>query len=97
MNRKNYERIITVQKGYGLGATKAWENHPFWKEDPAVEVFRAEAKYGQNFGFPGPFGREASEVQTKYIIIDLFARVAKGDPITDSIKQTERELKNIYG
>lgn len=97
MNQKNLESYITVQKGYGLGPSKAWEDHPFWKEDPAVEVFRAEAKYGRNFGYPGPFGRRASEVQTKYIIIDLFARVAKGDSINDSIKQTERELKNIYG
>jgi hypothetical protein len=85
-----------VQKGYGLGATPEWENHPFWKEDPTVEPYRLNAKYGRNFGWPGPYNRKAAEVQAKYIIIDLFARVAKGDSAEKSIAQTERELKNVY-
>ena len=97
MNKKNYERYILVQKGYGLGATPDWENHPFWKEDLAVEPYRLNAKYGRNFGHAGPFNRQASEVQVKYIIVDLFARVAKGDSTQSSIAQTERELKLVYG
>lgn len=96
MNKKNYERYIVVQKGYGLGATPDWENHPFWKEDPAVEPYRLNAKYGRNFGFAGPYNRKASEVQVKYIIVDLFARVAKGDSTESSIAQAERELKLVY-
>jgi multiple sugar transport system substrate-binding protein len=96
MHNDQYERYITVQKGYGLGAWSDWENHPFWKEDPIVEPFRLNAKYGRNFGFPGPYNRKASEVQVKYIMIDLFARVAKGDSTQSSIAQAERELKLIY-
>jgi multiple sugar transport system substrate-binding protein len=96
MNKKNYERYILVQKGYGLGAAPEWENHPFWKEDTAVEPYRLNAKYGRNFGYAGGFNRKASEVQAKYIIIDLFARVAKGDSTASSIAQAERELKNVY-
>lgn len=97
MQKKNYERYILVQKGYGLGVTPDWENHSFWKEDLAVEPFRLNAKYGRNFGHAGPFNRKASEVQVKYIIIDLFARVAKGDSTQSSIAQAERELKLVYG
>ena len=97
MSKKVYERYILVQKGYGLGASPDWENHPFWKEDPVVEPYRFNAKYGRNFGHAGPFNRKASEVQVKYIIIDLFARVAKGDSTQSSIGQAERELKLIYG
>jgi multiple sugar transport system substrate-binding protein len=96
MGKKAYETYILVQKGYGLGATPDWENHPFWKEDPAVEPYRLNAKYGRNFGWPGPYDRKAAEVQAKYIIIDLFARVARGDSPKASIAQTERELKNVY-
>ena len=96
-DKKNYERFITVQKGYGLGADPSWETHPFWNEDPVVEPYRLNAKYGRNFGYPGPFNRKASEVQVKYIIIDLFARVAKGDSTQSSIEQAERELKLVYG
>ena len=96
MNKKNYERYILVQKGYGLGATPDWEDHPFWKEDAAVSPFRLNAKYGRSFGYAGPFNRAASEVQVKYIIIDLFARVAKGDSTASTIAQAERELKLVY-
>ena len=96
MQKNNYERYILVQKGYGLGSTPDWENHPFWKKDPAVEVFRLNAKYGRNFGYAGGFNRSAAEVQVKYIIIDLFARVAKGDSTQSTIDQAERELKLVY-
>ena len=96
MQKKNYERYILVQKGYGLGATPAWENHPFWKKDPTVAPYRLNAKYGRNFGYAGPYNRKASEVQAKYIIIDLFARIAKGDSTKSSIALAEKELKNVY-
>jgi multiple sugar transport system substrate-binding protein len=97
MAKKQYERYILIQKGYGLGATPDWENHPFWKQDPVVEPFRLNAKFGRNFGWQGAFNRNASEVQAKYIITDLFARVARGDSTQSAIAQTERELKNVYG
>ena len=96
MQKDTYEQYILVQKGYGLGATPEWEQHPFWKEDPAVEPYRLNAKNGRNFGWPGPYDRKAAEVQAKYIIVDLFARVAKGDAPKRSIEQAEKELKNVY-
>jgi multiple sugar transport system substrate-binding protein len=96
MQKETYENYILVQKGYGLGATPDWENHPFWQEDPAVEPYRLNAKNGRNFGWPGPYGRKAAEVQAKYIIVDLFARVAKGDAPKASIAQAETELKQVY-
>jgi len=35
-------------------------------------------------------------VQAKYIIVDLFARVAKGDSPKSSIAEAEKELRNVY-
>ncbi len=96
MDKKNYENYILVQKGYGLGATPDWENHSFWKEDPAVEPYRLNAKNGRNFGYAGAYNRQAAGVQAKYIIVDLFARVAKGDSPKSSIAEAEKELKNVY-
>lgn len=96
MSKESYEIYITTQKGYGLGATPDWENHAFWQEDPAVEPYRLNAKYGRNFGWAGSYNRQAAEVQAKYIMIDLFARVAKGDAPKASIALAEKELKNVY-
>jgi multiple sugar transport system substrate-binding protein len=96
MQKETYENYILVQKGYGLGASPDWENRPFWQEDPAVEPYRLNAKNGRNFGWPGPYGRKAAEVQAKYLIVDLFARVAKGDAPKASLTQAENELTQVY-
>ncbi|HUJ77278.1 MAG TPA: extracellular solute-binding protein [bacterium] len=91
-----YERYIHIQGGYGLGGTPSWENDPMWKADPVLAPFRLNAKFGRNFGWPGPYNRQASEVQAKYIIIDLFANVIQGTSIEDSVKRAEKELKLVY-
>ena len=96
MEKSVYDRYILVQKGYGLGATPDWENHPIWKEDPAMEPFRLNSKYGRNFGWKGPYNRKASDAHAKYIITDLFANVVKGGAIKDSIAEAEWALKKIY-
>ncbi|MCI0525822.1 MAG: extracellular solute-binding protein, partial [Nitrospira sp.] len=96
MRKENYEAYITTQKGYGLGFSPDWEDHPLWKIDPALEPFRQIARLGRNFGFAGPYNHQASEAQLKYIIIDLFARVMKGESTESSIALAEQELKNIY-
>ncbi|MFI5399504.1 MAG: ABC transporter substrate-binding protein [SAR324 cluster bacterium] len=94
--RKNYEDYIVNQKGQACGATPDWENHPFWKLDPAVEPFRQTCKYARSFGWPGPYNQKASEVQLKYIVIDMFALAVQGTPVKEAIAITERELKNVY-
>jgi multiple sugar transport system substrate-binding protein len=95
---KQYEEYIVMQQGYGLGATAAWENHPMWKKDPALEPFRLNAKYGRNFGYAGPYNRAASEAQVTYIIIDMFAKVIGDQKQTpeQAMKWAEGELKRIY-
>ncbi len=94
--KKQYEDYIVGQDGYGLGTTKAWETHPMWKKDPALEPFRLNAKHGRNFGWPGPFSRAASEVQVKYIIIDMFAKVINGEKPEAAMKWAESEMKPVY-
>jgi multiple sugar transport system substrate-binding protein len=95
-DKKQYEEYILVQQGYGLGATADWEKHPFWDKDLAVAPFKENAKYGRNFGWPGPFGRAASEVQAKYVIVDMYARAVQGQPTDQCIAAAERELKQVY-
>jgi hypothetical protein len=93
-----YEKYIVGQDGYGLGNNASWEKHAMWKKDPALEPFRLNAKYGRNFGWPGPFSRSASEVQVKYIIIDMFAKVIGDSKQTpeQAMKWAEGEMKLVY-
>ena len=93
----NYERYIAVQRCFGLPRAPGLEDHPIWSADPAVSIYAQAAQYGRNFGWPGPFGRAASEVQSKYIIVDMFARAVQGESTQEAAAWAEKELKNVYG
>lgn len=96
-HQKNvYEKFFTANKGYVNGALPEWQQHSMWDEDPAVTVFREVPKYGRNAGYKGPYNRQSAEVWAKYIIVDLFAKVVKGEPPKSAIAWAEQELKNVY-
>jgi hypothetical protein len=47
-------------------------------------------------GYPGPPTRAAAEAYVKYVIVNMFARAAKGMATPETIKTAEAELKAIY-
>jgi len=97
MAQENFEKWFTLCNGYSLGAGSAWEQHGMWTKDPAITIFRDMAKYGRLFGWPGPYNRLASEVQAKYIVIDLFAKAVQGTDTPESaVAWAEKELRNVY-
>jgi multiple sugar transport system substrate-binding protein len=91
-----YEKFFTTNKGYVNGPLPEWEKHPMWDADPVVSIFRELPKYGRNAGYAGPYNRQSSEAWAKYIIVDLFARVVKGEAPKSAVAWAEQELKNIY-
>jgi multiple sugar transport system substrate-binding protein len=95
-SKPKYAEYIHHQQGYGLGDTSEWENDPMWKADPSLAPFRINAKYGRNFGWPGPYNRKASEVVSKYLVVDLFAKVVQGESVESVLKWAETELKAVY-
>ena len=93
----NYERYIAIQRCFGLPRAPGLEDHPVWSSDPAVSIYAQAAQYGRNFGWPGPFGRAASEVQSKYIVVDMFARAVQGESAKEAAAWAAKELRNVYG
>lgn len=93
---KNYEEFLVTNHGYINGPLPKWQQHPMWEEDPAITIYRELPKYGRNYGYAGPYNRQSSEVLAKYIIVDLFAKVVKGDSPQSAIAWAEQELKNVY-
>ena len=91
-----FEQFFTTNKGYINGPLPEWQQHPMWESDPAITIFRELPKYGRSAGYAGPYNRQAAEVWAKYIIVDLFAKVVKGDSPKSSIASAEQELKNVY-
>lgn len=96
MQDENFEKFFVINNGYVKGPKPKWQKHPMWSYDPALTPYRDMATYGRHFGWPGPYDRRSSEVLAKYIIVDLFARAAKGESADSVIKWAEGELKNIY-
>jgi multiple sugar transport system substrate-binding protein len=94
---ENYGKWFTTQEGYSVGATKRWENDPMWgKLDEPLKMFRTAARSTRLFGYAGPSTAKATEVFTKYIVTDMYAKGVQGMSAADAVKWAESELKKIY-
>jgi len=91
-----YEEWFTSQQGYTAGAAKAWEDDPVWNVDPILAPFKKIPVTGRLTGFAGPPTQKAAEVQTKYIIVDMYAKAIQGMAAEDSVKWAHDELVKIY-
>ncbi|HWU36395.1 MAG TPA: extracellular solute-binding protein [Candidatus Acidoferrum sp.] len=96
MAKEQYEKWFDVMGGYGQGPTKMWYEHPVWARDPKLTPFRDPIKEARAPGYAGPPSRKASEVLTKYIILDMFAKAIQGATPEDALKWATEELKKIY-
>jgi multiple sugar transport system substrate-binding protein len=91
-----FEEWFTSQQGYTDGATKFWENDAVWKLDPVMEPFKHLPSAGRLMGYAGPPSQKAAEVQTKYIIIDMYAKAVQGMKPEDAVKWAHDELVKVY-
>jgi multiple sugar transport system substrate-binding protein len=91
-----YQAWFNSQGGYTVGATTMWENDPIWNKDLVMLPFRTVGRGAQFPGYPGPADRNAAEVLSKYIIIDMFAKAVQGMPAEDAVKWATGEVQRIY-
>jgi ABC-type glycerol-3-phosphate transport system substrate-binding protein len=91
-----FEQWFTSQQGYTIGATKDWANDPIWQKDPVLLPFRNLPDEGRLMGYAGPPGRASAEAQTKYIIVDMYAKAVQGTAPEDAVKWAQGELTKIY-
>ena len=91
-----YDQWFTSQQGYQCGATKMWENHAVWNLDPVMAPFKNVPVTGRLTGYAGKPSQRAAEVQTKYIIVDMYAKAIQGMPAEASVKAAHDELVKIY-
>jgi multiple sugar transport system substrate-binding protein len=93
----NFSEFMTVNQGYIQGVTPEWENHSVWASDPAIAIYATNPRYGRTAGYAGPWNRQSGEAQEKYIIVDMFARAARGDDPAEVAAWGQSELENVYG
>jgi ABC-type glycerol-3-phosphate transport system substrate-binding protein len=92
-----FNQWFVSQQGYTCGPTKMWEDHPVWNIDPIMAPFKKVPVTGRLLGYAGPPNQKAAEVQTKYIIIDMYAKAIQGMDAGASVKAAHDELVKIYG
>ena len=56
-----------------------------------------DAKFGRSYGYAGPWNRASGEAAEKYIIVDMFARAARGEDPAEVAAWGQQELENVYG
>jgi multiple sugar transport system substrate-binding protein len=96
-SKEQFGRWFQVAEGFSVGSTKFWEQHPLWESiDPPMKGFRTAPDNSRVIGFAGPPSAKATEVYSKYIVVDMFAKGVQGKP-EDAVKWAADELKKIYG
>ena len=95
-SKEAFEQWFIPQRGFSVGSTHYWEEHPMWKEDPVMLPYRTAARSFRLFGHEGPPTARATEVYSKYIIVDMYAKAIQGMSPEDAVKWAESELKKIY-
>lgn len=93
---ENFEKFMVINNGYVNGLVPKWEAHEMWESDPAITIYRDIASYGRHAGHAGPWSREASEANEKYIIVDMCARAARGEDVKKVAAWAQKELENVY-
>jgi multiple sugar transport system substrate-binding protein len=91
-----FDTWFTSQQGFSVGPTALWEKHKLWEVDPVMAPFRIAARGGRFAGYAGPSTRKAAEVNSKYLIIDMYTKAVQGMPAEDAVKWAHSELVKIY-
>jgi multiple sugar transport system substrate-binding protein len=96
MDRARFEPYFETMDTFGIPGTKAFGDHALWKKDPKTAVFPETLAAARQVGYAGPPGRKATEVLSKYIIVDMFAKAIQGMKPEDAVSWAAGELKKVY-
>jgi multiple sugar transport system substrate-binding protein len=93
-----FQASMAASRGYNMPFLKDHYKKPMpgLGNDAKLAVLQDQLTINAFFGFPGPITAAAQEVQTTFVIPDLFTRVARGAPIEDSVKWAAGEYQRIY-
>jgi multiple sugar transport system substrate-binding protein len=96
-SKERFVKWFEAEGAYSVGSTKFWETHPLWEKfDPSLRLYWTAARAVWMFGHAGPPTAKASDVYSKHIIVDMYAKAVQGMAPADVAKWAEGELKKIY-
>ena len=96
MSPKTYGGFMKSGKGYTLAPYKKGEDELWPSTDPKFDPFKKVGTLTKWYGYPAPPSPAAAESGSKYILVDMFAKVAQGDTPESAMSWAEGELKKVY-
>ena len=97
MSPKTYGPFMKVGgKGYTLAPYKKGEGELWPSSDPKFDPFKKIGALSKWYGYPAPPSPAATESGSKYIVVDMFAKVAQGETPESAMTWAEGELKKVY-
>src|SRR5437867_2153271 len=96
--KEQFGKWFQVAEGFSVGSTRYWEQHPLWNTiDEPMKGYRQAAAASRMIGYAGPPSAKSTEVYTKYILIDMYAKACQGTKAEDAVTWAAGELGKIYG
>jgi multiple sugar transport system substrate-binding protein len=96
MSPNTYGGFMKAGKGYTLAPYKKGEAELWPSSDPKLDLFKKIGSLSKWYGYPAPPSQAAAESGSKYIVVDMFAKVAQGDTPESAMSWAEGELKKVY-
>ena len=97
LDPKTYAGFMKAGKGYTLAPYTKGETSEMWPSpDPKFDPFKEFGRLSRWYGYPAGPSPAATEAGSKYIVVDMFAKVAQGTSPQDAMQWAEGELKQVY-
>ena len=97
-SKEQFGKWFLVADGFSVGSTKYWEQSPMWNTiDQPMKIYRQAANASRMIGYAGPPSAKATEVYSKYILTDMYAKACQGTKAEDAVNWASGELGKIYG
>ncbi len=82
---------------YYAGVGPKQDDNPLWEKFPPVtRVFRGAVAKTRTPGFAGPYSQKAGLAQSKYVIVNMFAKAVQGESAEAAVAGAEVELREVY-
>lgn len=97
MSPATFADFMKQGKGYTQAPYRKGETPEMWPTtDPKMEPYKQVGNLSKWYGYPAPPSPAATEVGSKYIIVDMFAKVVQGENPKAVMQWAEGELKRIH-
>ena len=96
MSPQAYGSFMKAGKGYTLAPYRKGESELWPSSDAKLDPFKKIGGLSKWYGYPAAPSQAAAEAGSKYILVDMYAKVVQGDTPDSAMSWAEGELKKVY-